>query len=143
MGCAEGDGAVLIAEDDFYAVWEITALLRHEGPIAVAWNDDLNSESAGQGLRVQAFTDPDRVVFDWDTETHSGGGGGDLSQFQIVFHATSRIVFHYIAFDPDTTCEDVGSGLTLGDGLEAIDLSAALDTEACTLAGRSFEFRPR
>jgi hypothetical protein len=111
-------------------------------PVVAGWNDDLDSDSFGEGLRIQSFTNPDRVVFDWDTETHSQVGENILNRFQIVLYATGEIVIHYLAFDPGVGCFDYGSGLNDNDVDTLINLTDILDIEVCRLGGRSYSFVP-
>jgi hypothetical protein len=119
-----------------------TALLNYTGPTATPWNSDLDSTTYGAGAQVQAFSFPSRLVFDWDSASHADAMSDIRGHVQMVFYPSGSIFVHFISFDPGLACNDAGSGITLGDGIEALDLSAILNVEVCTLAGRSFEFRP-
>lgn len=111
-------------------------------PVIAAWNADLDSESYGEGTRVQSFSDPDRVVYDFDLETHDQADEDILNHFQIVLFQTGEIVFHFIDFASDVDCYDEGSGISIGDNTEYINLTTLFGVDMCTLGGRSFQFTP-
>ena len=107
------------------------------GPVIAAWNNDLSSYYYG-GVFVQhkTTTDGDAVVIEWQTETYTDEGYSRLNNFETVLFADSRIRIDYKAFNPSNQ-KDFGSGISMGDGANFLNLPAP----PYTLASRSFIFK--
>jgi hypothetical protein len=108
------------------------------GRVISAWNNDLKSYYYGDGFEVQHKSDPERVVFRWETETYEDADDALLNEFEVVLFPDGSIRVDYNLFDC-SYCDDSGSGISSGDGVNYISLTDEYD-DVYYLEGRSFLF---
>lgn len=109
--------------------------LASTGPVLSAWNNDLSSYAFG-GVFVQHKTGPERIVVEWQTETFLDQGFHRPNNFEVVLYPDGKIKLNYKSFAMEQG-QDSGSGISSGDGLNFINLSASYG-DVQTLAGKSF-----
>ncbi|MFC1696898.1 FG-GAP repeat domain-containing protein [Nanoarchaeota archaeon] len=119
-----------------YCTYGSEGMLAEYGVISI-WNDDLDSGDYGLVV-VENKTNPNRVIFNWETETYSDGGDNLLNLFQIILFENGTIRYNYNYFNCDS-CDDDGSGVGKGDEKSITSITDQFDY-VYNLAQRSFEF---
>lgn len=106
------------------------------GPVVAAWNNDLSSYYYG-GVFIQHKTDPERVVFEWQTETYSEEGFSRPNNFEVVVFPNGTARIDYKSFSA-IDAYDFGSGVSNSNGTNSLNISS-LYGNVFSLAGRSFQ----
>ena len=121
-------------------------------PVIAGYNGDIDSKTWGDGVSIEEKTNPERVVFMWNTSHNDDDQEGKILQYEIVLYKDGDIRFNY---DTNTisreTCDDRSSGVSSGNGWDYTQLTYNIydpgeegklgTTTACELSGRSFLFR--